>query len=227
MTITHIRIFVWFFIWAISFSSYGLETFCFNQSVSLDEVKSYLSPIILPQDKIGKRELTNCLEVETSHERASLFGAYLGKRYSLVQNHHQQKSCRIRVESESVSSDRDINVRVGAKSRVRAYDGQGKGISQSELTILQGKFGTLRYEDQSYFISCVERGSGQYEVEVYLNMGSSDVITTLSLAKNQKTEIGNYIKKYNDDKKGISSRKGISYKKDSVKESGAFYITIL
>jgi hypothetical protein len=218
-----------------------LMGFCFDQGVSLNSVKGYLSPILAPQDKVFKRESVNCLEIEMDNNRVPLFETYLTRRFRLTRQYAGNSGAPAKTSSNITSLEhcrfqlkkvsnekrkKDLyKIQKGGALRQRVTTGEGERVSQLLLGL--GRKGSLSIAGEKMDLLCIKRGVG-YEVDFYLiSAGGNQVSTSLSITIGQELNIGSVFEDLKRKTREIDISKGIVIEKEKGGINHDYFLKLL
>lgn len=229
-----------FFILAFVFEARATQSitgFCFNKKVSLAQVKSYLSPILMSKDKVYVRESGNCLEIPLSENRKNLFETYLGKRYDttrvyrtdgLIEKNQaisDMPQCRLQVEKITKSNLLEDEFSVGSKNRFKRTESKGHQKTTSSLLLTSGVKGSLAVNDQSIEISCHVYNE-RYRIEVALTSDAGGISTSVNTRKGGRLNLGQLVEELKNRSKNLDINKGLSYGKKKGKSVSDYFLII-
>lgn len=201
-----------FILLLFSFFAYGNETkprgFCFQDNVNTDQVIHYLKGISLPGDNFEKRTNKNCLKINLSDGRASLFQNYLKRRYTLTdfytdyiyEDHkavlpRSKKMCRLEVKSSQLENSKTNDLEISKKGKLLESRSQVIGDSTTNLTVMDGLSGFINVENDVVEITCYILGRNRYRLKVNLQVGdgqtkASGLGTTIEVQRGQSINLG-------------------------------------
>lgn len=231
----------------LPFSIFGAEKevfgFCFNRSVSLNQVRAHIDIILAPGDKVYKRESVNCLELLITARRQKLFRNWLTKKYPISDEYAvSQRGGSVPAISTSKVSNQHCKfeflrtmkdkldttkVEVGSRSGIRKTENRGSGELVSNLMLLEGRKGSIDIGDQEVYLTCNRSGS-RYILDVNIKGLDSSLMTSVEVFTGQKLNIGDIVEKINRKNREINSKGfvGGSLEKSKGQTTYNYFITL-
>lgn len=215
-------------------TAFGLESFCFPGSTSLDKVSSHVSAILAPRDKVFKRESLNCLELEISPSRKELVEKWIRKKYKVMNTYSEgvsnktqsmvTQNCRLKVDRISKGTSQTNNTRIGSRNSLSQTNTRSSGKRTSQLLLGLGQNGSMRVNDEIVFLSCRGVNGGGYVIGVSIDSESSGLTTTLQVTKGSKVNLGQVVNSLNSRSNTVGIPRGIDKSKRKSNESFDYYL---
>jgi len=162
-------------------------------------VKSHVSSILAPKDKVYFRRAKNCLEIKLNPKRQELTRTWIGKKYQVIgpdigsASLAMGRECRLKVERTLRASSNTTKLKIGQRSGVNRIDSNSMGKRSTSLLLSSGRQGRIRYNDEIVFLKCIKGGGDNYQVEISVDAPQGGLSSSVSLVKGQKINIGEII----------------------------------
>lgn len=157
-----------------------------------------MSFLLLPREKVFKRQADNCFDVLTSTDRSKLLEKFLRKRYNLIAetgvsaapSSLEDQQCRLELITTRTKVVEVQDLKLGASSQVAAGTREEKSSSTTELLLGFGKPGVFDLEGKSLQVECVKGASGVYQLTFsYNEIGKSRVSSSVNAKKGEPIQI--------------------------------------
>ena len=175
------------FLWLSFFSKVqgqDLNSYCFEHSVSLQEVHQALNLFLLPKDIVSDRSTENCLDIVSSAERASLFEKLLSKRFILIKESTVEGknqilpdvNCLLELKTTQKIKNESVQFKIGEKNELSSNGSKSISVSTMEILLGVGLPGELEVGNEKLNVTCQLTGSGSANL-------------TFSYVEKQKTSV--------------------------------------
>jgi hypothetical protein len=182
------------------FASNELNTFCFQSSSELKQVRKDINFLIIDSDKINMK--ASCMEIYTNQRRSTLFVKYIKSNFPAVQltpTVVSQRSCKFKISEVEKSQAQDTELNLANKNiQIQKTDSSGRNTKTSSLQVLEGMDSEIKYGEHRIKFKCLIRGK-TYVVEFSSNSPTLSFQTSRTLIKGQKIEIGSLLENIDDD----------------------------
>lgn len=211
--------------------------YCFPKSTSLNIVKAMISSIKHKKDKIEYKYGSNCVEIEASDTRLSVYEAMLNQHFSVLETYGgsgkisalstRDSIAHCKFDLEEVSTlDRKVRViQAGRVSRANQSNTNNSKTRKSSLMVIANNFASIQMIDAQVYMKCKPRGRN-YEVEFSLTSETGGISTTVLLAPGQKQEIGSVVEDLNNKNREAGVPKGIKLADTKGFENKKFFLSI-
>lgn len=135
-------------------------------------------------------------------------------------------SCNIAVIKKIDEKYKKTNFKIGKDSRFKEYSSTNIGQSTSTLLLGSGKTGSISINNQKIDIKCTHISNSNYDLEISINGDAGGVSTSISLSRNQQTNIGEIVQDLNDKSKEKDITSGYSKSKSKRKNYYQYFVTI-
>lgn len=232
-------IFVCFFNTLSAWSLEPLTGFCFTMGTDLKQVEAYLSPLLLPKERLDLRHNLGCVELPLGLHRKPLFERYLNKRYPIIRSYagtgnsyptrpsvtKTLKNCRIEVLKITDHTTTTDTAKAGQQSRLNQSNSKGSEISKSQLLLGEGLGGHLEVDGDRVELTCFYRGLRR-EIQVTLNSATGSLQSSIMASIGEKIDLGSVVKEIKDKNREIGYPKGIEYEKTKGNSSSQIFVTV-
>ncbi|MGZ3787530.1 MAG: hypothetical protein ACXVLQ_03360 [Bacteriovorax sp.] len=188
---------LWIFQMAGALAQTDVESFCFDQSVSMDEVRQSLNFLLLPKDHLELQREDHCIDVVTSPDRVKLFEKYLSKRYDLKRNARGASSpieelsaCRLDFKTTVKSLSKESAFKLGEKNALKKSEKALVNTSVTEILLGKEHAGEIEAGNEKLNVRCTPMGLEMASVVFsYADKKKSGVSAEVRLKKGEWMDI--------------------------------------
>lgn len=183
-----------------------LQSFCFEENVSLKQVQQSVSFLLLPKDTVNLREEDHCIDIVASADRGKLFEKFLAGRYNLKQEKApvEIEPCHLSLKTTVRQKSETDSVKVGEKNSVKKIEQMASNTSTMEFVFSQGIPGELEAGAEKLKVTCrfygSEKGSLQFQ---FAEKNKGAIATELMVRRGEWLNIGSIVKDLNDKNKTL------------------------
>ncbi len=179
-----------------------LNSYCFQSSVNLNEVKKSLGFLLLPTDVVNLRDEDNCIDITASSDRGNLFEKFLAKRYNLKRDFKENSSCRLDLKTTIKKQQEANTIKIGERNVLSKTESSGSSVSSMELLLGEGIPGEIEAGTEKLKVTCRLIGNENANlIFSYVDKNKASVSTEASLKKGEWLNIASVIKELDDKNK--------------------------
>lgn len=200
-----------FFLCLNSYAQVSVHGFCFDRSVSLQEVKKQIAVLLKKDETVDFRNSLHCLEMNLSPARKDLFERVISKKFHIsriyqenssgLQNSNQLTGPTINCHFELVTvssgntQGRRAGVEINNKFKVLAHDSSSQEDSKSSQNLLVGvgRSSTLSIDDQNLSLTCDSLSAQGANVTLSFTSASGGLSNSIFIMKGGNVEIGSIV----------------------------------
>lgn len=197
-------------------------TYCFEQGVSLSQVKDHLSIVLTSRDRVETLGRSLCLDIQVGEGRNELVLKWLRKKYRVIAPNGYTsssesstvvtKNCRLQIERVMKEEAVENQASVGKRNNLRNTVTKGKSVSKSSLLLGTGFSGSISVNTTLAFITCKNVSSSAYSIQVALDSEDSGISTGLIVQKGQKINIGQVVDDLSKKSQTLDASSGVQLK---------------
>jgi hypothetical protein len=234
------RLVFFFFIFIIFDSHAAMTGFCFDRSISLAAVKSYLSPILKPGEKVYPRASMNCIELDLSSARKGLFEKWINRRYRIeklysgnqvqdftVENNERLRHCRAQLRRvlKGKGSRDNIDIKKGGTAKRTEY--RTEGTRSSNLLLGVGRKGHIEVNGNRVGLICFPRGVGRYEIDVsVIESNGNSLSTSIQVSSGSSVNIGEVVENIKRKGRNIDIRQGVGFNRTKEENRYDYFLVV-
>ena len=244
------KLFIFCFI--LSWSSHAfIQAYCFKKVTDVNSVKSHLSSLLAPKDKVNV--VSNCLHVTTEPIRINLYRKIISMKYKVISDYQinddgtvtqsfpsSSEMCRIETLKIIHSKDKRNDVQVGRQNKLSQTDGKGEEVIKGSMMLTVGLPSVLNVDQENIELTCSRLANNNYQLRFRLSStiqrdfqgriigknSSSSIDSTVNVTKGQKINVGSIVKDLKNKNKNVSINNGLKLSKTKGKKTIDYYLTI-
>ncbi len=144
-----------------------LNSYCFERTVSLQEVHRVLNPFLMAKDIISDRSDDNCIDIANSASRANLFEKLLSKKFTLIKESvaasknliPSDVNCLLELKSTQREKKESSQFKIGEKNVLNTSSSNSVNVTSMEILLGSGLSGELEIGIVKLNVTCQLLGS--------------------------------------------------------------------
>jgi hypothetical protein len=190
------------------------NSYCFEKSVSLKQVRESIEFLLLPNDEAVLNTEQNCIEINVSPSRAKLFEKYFSEKNNLRLGQKEvreesdgieKKECRLDLKNSTKMLQEENNLKLGIKNQINKSEKLNSSVSTLELLLGSGIPGEIQVGSEALKVVCTKSNDDAANlVFTFKDITKASVRSEVVLKKGEWLNIASVIKDLNEKNNTLS-----------------------